>query len=234
MKLLKIESKTTKRYCVLLFIAVSVFFFSIGQLLSGVANAGEEYIVNVSVDTYIYSDNPNDSFEGLSIVYGGGMPTLSWRGMFYYDLSSLPTGIQISSASWRIFAIGYDAPPQDFALYEISEDWWNEDSATWTWNNYLNSYEGNPQLIHDGIENTAGQWYEFPFNDLTVLQKWADNPSTNHGFMWKMVNEFTEESIFRIIVSTYEVPYFGSSLLIRDYYLDIQPTSLGAIKALYQ
>jgi len=217
----------------LFLVVVGLLLFA--QLLSTVANAGEEYIVNVHTDTYIYSDSPYDSFEGLSIVYSGGMPTFSWRGMFYYDLSSLPTGIQISSASWRIFAIGYDAPPQDFALYEISEDWWNEDSDTWTWSNYYDGYEGNPQLIHDGIEDTTGQWYEFPFSNLTVLQKWADNPSTNHGFMWKMINEFTEESIFRIIVSTWEAGLgYMSYISICDYYQGIQPTSLGIIKALYQ
>ena len=204
-----------------------------------VANGGEEYIVNVSIDTYIDSDSLNESFEGLSIIYCGGTPGWSWRGMLYYDLSSLPPDIQILSATWHIFASGYEwGTPHDFALYKITENWIDQPSDAWTWNNYLNSYdEANPQLTHPCIDTYpyGAEWYEFPFQDLTVLQEWVDNPSTNYGFMWKMDDEFADGVSSQITLSTWEAGlYYMSYISICDYYQGIQPTSLGTIKALYQ
>jgi hypothetical protein len=226
-----------KRFCVLLFVAVFVFVFSIAQLLSGVANAGEEYIVNVHTDSMIDSLSPNESFEGGNFMYCGGTPVWSWRGMLYYDLSSLPPDIQILSATWHIHAHGYEfGTPHDFALYKITENWIDQDPDTWTWNNYLDSYEGNPQLIHECINDypDGPSWYQFPFQDLTLLQEWADNPDTNYGFMWKMDDEFTDDVSSQTTLYTVESIYFMSHLSICNYYQDIQPTSLGVIKALFQ
>lgn len=121
-----------------------------------------------------------------------------------FDLSDLPEGAVIDAAylsfyynTTSVYQIVYhphNSGDNTFSINRVMEGW---DESTVTWNT-------KPQFSEDGqivVENRPGDVVDYDNIDITQLVKDKyEDPSSNHGFLLKHVNE-----------SVYKVAFFASS-----------------------
>jgi len=153
-----------------------------------------EVIQPSSADTYIdsvWSDTNNDG-GGLSIHV---TEFKSLRSFVKFDLSSIPLGSSVNTASLKLYFSGIGAvypTGRTFMAYRVSNDW-VENEATW------NSYQtGSPwdtaggDYSTDGASSTPapsslGTWVTW---DVTsIVKAWIEDGQPNYGFLLRDLNE---------------------------------------------
>lgn len=138
-------------------------------------------------DVYIDMNNPNNNQGSdvdlkISNRYGA---TPDWERdlLFKFDISSIPSGTIIDSATLNIFYYQYlDTNPagRELTLYRITSNW-NEDSVTW--NNRPNlAAEITSSSFVPGF---PGVWMEWEVT--TDVQDFIDGVETNYG--WEILDE---------------------------------------------
>ena len=162
-------------------------------------------------DTYLdpWYPGQNHGAQGSLIVRANN----SFSGLLRYELTSLPFYAVIDRATLSLYADSWQTTAESKAtvaataltvgVYEVLREW-VAGEATWT--NAMNGVPwGAPGCSHttsdraalaadEALVNTMGKWYDF---DLTVLvQKWVQNPATNHGLVLKSFSS-PEGVVFR-------------------------------------
>lgn len=156
------------------------------------ANRATNYDIQVfspTDDTEISHDAPdtncgNETSIAIRNEYGvQGSPGWASDGLIRFDISSIPTGSIIQSATLNLFYYYWTSTnPQgrELTLYRITNNW-NEETATWNNQPTYYTIPTNSSLIPDEINNWI-QW-----NVTSDIQKYVDGQATNYG--WKITDE---------------------------------------------
>jgi len=145
---------------------------------------GPHQVTLISIaDSTILQGYPDFNAGGTSDMWAGYDDYLDpdgeiVRGLVRFDLSGLPPGAQINSATLRLYLIAsWDYPncSRTITTHRIGSDW---AEMTVTWNNKpscLEAYGSN------SVQEGAWGWYDF---DVTALvQAWANGSQPNYGIM---------------------------------------------------
>jgi hypothetical protein len=141
-------------------------------------------------DTYLTAADPTASFGNSATVEvgdtGDGLDTAT---LIAWDLSAIPPGSPVRGVVLSIYIT--QSAFQRFPIYELRRDW-TEADATWSgvegedWDG-----EGASGATDRGdaplgtIEAYTTGLYAMKLNPdgRDVVQRWIDDPSTNHGFV---------------------------------------------------
>jgi len=100
------------------------------------------------------------------------------RSLIQFDLSSIPTGTPISSASLRVYLVGsYDWPgkTRTITAYRIGSTW-SESSVTWNTQPTFGEAYGSA-----AVTERAWGWYSFDVTNL--VRGWVNGTLPNYGVM---------------------------------------------------
>ena len=143
-------------------------------------------IFNPTGDVYIKHTVPDDTFDiaYLSVrneygAYGAGY---AWDGLIKFDVSSIPSGTTIISASLYMYYWSFqDSNPagRPITLYRVTSDW-DETSVTW---NTQPSYASQP-TTSSKVPSSYG-WMTWNVTD--DVQDFVKGKKPNYG--WKITDE---------------------------------------------
>jgi hypothetical protein len=139
-------------------------------------------------DTYIDVDNPDMNYGGDSVMTLASDGDPDQAAILRWDISSISAGSTVQAAS---ITLGVTNPSRDtYELYEMKRDWVETEA---TWSDYST---GNPwqhpgaRAASDRGEDVLGAisasstgLYVINLNGggVGLIQRWVDDPSTNHG-----------------------------------------------------
>ncbi|MES2555114.1 MAG: DNRLRE domain-containing protein [Bacteroidota bacterium] len=138
------------------------------------------------------TDNNNygtDTYLKAYCIPGASGGRNSNRAVIRFDLSALPVGVTITSASLELTATGYlnATLPGHFgnnAAYLTRMDGtWQENAVTWS--NAPAIDASNQVLIPASVNSTQN----YSIDVTTMVSNMYTNPSTNYGFNLQLVNE---------------------------------------------
>jgi len=160
--------------------------------------------LNPSGDTRIQKPNPSSNYGGESYLqvgeYNAGTDYVV-RSLLKFDLSSIPTGSIITSATLRIYDSGANYADNTRTMYvNRSKRAWTENGATW------NKYDGTNDWSTAGggtnsndVELTAIGSISMPASEAagyveisltaSAIQEWLDGIFTNNGIILTMGTE---------------------------------------------
>jgi hypothetical protein len=101
------------------------------------------------------------------------------RSLIKFDLSDVPAGVSISSASLNVRLYNswdYPGRSRTITTYRIGSSW-SESSVTWNTSPSIGESYGSTLVTHDVV----GKWYSFDVTDL--VRGWANGSYTNYGVM---------------------------------------------------
>ena len=205
------EWKAMKKKGIGLFVAVLIF----GMVSSAYADVIDLYafadaeITGTSTASYVNTHNWGDLLYLTGNINRTGGPTSAQfpnfgdsRGLFEFDLSSIPAGAIITSANVSIY-IGFNAfsPVSSritsVSLYQITSDW-TEMGVTYdtrpTWN--------TTSVTSMSIPAGTGSGGSIPFNGYingnvtSLVQDWFDGDITNFGLVTS--DTYTTAGLLRI------------------------------------
>ncbi len=160
-------------------VLAGVFAVFIALTLCGVTSAeasATSIIITSSEDAYVYLNSP-DSNYGTGDVFVDGKDTK--RGLYTFDLSSIPSGATIQSATLSLYAT---TVIRSYAVEAHgATSTWSESSVTW-----------NTQPSFDSTATSSVVTVASQFNNWTVtsdVQYFVDNLAQNHGWALKYANE---------------------------------------------
>jgi hypothetical protein len=150
-------------------------------------------------DTGIHSASGGNLIGVGSILAGTRRNGIVDRGLLRFDLSSIPTGVVIRSATLRLAVIRVPRFPanSDFSLYRMLRRWgedadWGQATAGTAWS----APGGQEGVDYSGSKSSirfvAGLGtYDFgPSSRMTEdIQAWLASPSANYGWMLKSDSE---------------------------------------------
>ncbi|GEM_PF-3081567 len=157
---------------------------------------------SAGIDTYVssYNDTVNYGSNPYLFMAGSTAPQNDTLNLYIkFDLSAITPGTTINNVRIDFYSYGQNGGMQgyDLGTYEVLGSW-KEDSLTW-----------RNQPPHDNVNlwTIFGDYFQwnggYSWRSLTIpaslVQKWVDNPSQNHGIMITQLNGF------------YGVPYIPSS-----------------------
>ena len=147
-------------------------------------------------DNYMQSVTPDANFGTYERMRVTGYADLGdiQRGLVRFDLSSIPMGTPITSATLWLYS--YD-PAQTFGssgfygAYRLTRDW-SETASTWNspWTTAGGDFEATPDGTAPKQPASAVPcWYSF---DVTTrVQQWINDPSGNYGWLIKCLDEYS-------------------------------------------
>lgn len=162
----------------------------------------ETTTLNASLDTSIHSSGVNPQGSN-TILAGTRNNTITDRGLLRFDVSRIPTGAVLVSASARLWVVrdprAGSAANSDFALHRMLTPW--DLSANWTQpmaGVFWAASGGIPGVDYAAQQSAItfvvgnGQ-YAFPTSaqGLLDIEEWRRNPDTNFGWLLKTTNEGT-------------------------------------------
>ena len=155
---------------------------------------------NYGKDANIFTEVPNHSggnYRGLSIAawtwYALGYDDGIMRGLVQFDLSSVPSDAEISSANLTLYndpnssentGMHSQRNGSNKAKLELITETWDEQNITWN-NQPKTSTAGSIQLP---ASTSSYQNYK-DINITSMVKKWHSKPSENNGFMIKLNDE---------------------------------------------
>jgi len=143
-----------------------------------------------TADTYVSQRSPdsNHGFDSMHEVatWDGAGSSDNWeRDSFYrFNLSSIPSGVLISSAILYIYYFDYDDTNpvgRELTCYRITSSW-NEDTVTWNTRPSYNSTVTSSDTV-------PGTWSWMNWNVTRDVQDFIDVEETNYG--WQIMDEGT-------------------------------------------
>lgn len=154
-------------------------------LVTGVAGSSGTVSFTPVADTYIDSLNPEDKFGSANDIrlnnQTGGSPSnrLFMQGLMRFDLSSIPPGTTIESATLDF--VQNNTVSGSINIYDATGTW-TEGEATW---NNSNNLFGGTIYGTANLPGTAGGavlGISLNASGLSRVQNWVNTPSGNHGF----------------------------------------------------
>ncbi len=140
---------------------------------------------NATEDSYIKLKNPNDNFGSELIILVDRETTDLMRVLVQFDISSIPAGATVNSATLTIDAkkVGGD---MSVGAYQLLESWseatvtWNERSTGVNWSTAGSTYNSTPEDLLNVTKDDVGP---HNFDVTSLVQDWVDGSASNFGFM---------------------------------------------------
>jgi len=137
-----------------------------------------------TADACILEGYPTANFGSTSDMWAGYDDSLDpdgeiVRSLVMFDLSTIPSGSTINSATFEAYLIGwYDYPNRyrDVAVHRITGTW-SENSVAW--NNKPDYSESYDSVSIKSEE--VWDWHSWDVTDL--VQEWVNGTYANHGIM---------------------------------------------------
>lgn len=140
-------------------------------------------------DTRMRSSSASTNYGSEPTVTVSPYNSYPQGALFKWDLSSIPAGVEVDSASLSFYVT--EASARQFSLYDLRREW-GESTATY------NSYDGtnnwttagaanatsdryNINLWSDGFNTTGDVTKELNTEGLAVIQAWLDGSKPNYG-----------------------------------------------------
>ena len=101
------------------------------------------------------------------------------RSLIKFDLSDIPSGTSINSASLNVRLYGswdYPGKSRTITTYRIGSAW-SESSVTWNISPSIGEAYGSASVAHDNV----GGWYSFDVTNL--VRGWVNGSYSNYGVM---------------------------------------------------
>ncbi|MFA5101749.1 MAG: DUF2341 domain-containing protein, partial [Candidatus Thermoplasmatota archaeon] len=139
-------------------------------------------------DSYIAQNHPSDILGSLDYIRTRGLNGWIFTVLVKFDLSSIPEGINVKSATLKLFYYQYiDGNPSGHLLnlYRITSTW-DESNATW---NTQPSYSS--QVTSSAIVPASTEvWMEWNVTD--DVQSFIDGQYINYG--WELIDTVTSSN----------------------------------------
>ena len=137
---------------------------------------GGTYYLNSIADSYVDSSNPNQNNGSISSFFVGRFGEDSiFEGFVKFDLTSIPDGINIESATLRLYC--YMLSENDQLLVWLPDASWSESAITW--NNRPRPDLNAGYSMFDPLG--SGQTWEIDVTDL--VNRWVNGSKPNYGFL---------------------------------------------------
>jgi len=149
-------------------------------------------LLNATQDTYIKlksPDNVNNFGDSTSLMVDRESTDLQ-RALLQFDLSSIPAGSTINSATLKLQSTQIGGT-LNISVYEVTESWsegsgtgtagaanWNERAAGTNWTTAGGTYD--PTAVANLNTNATGQ---HTWNITSLVQAWFSGTKTNNGLM---------------------------------------------------
>jgi hypothetical protein len=154
-----------------------------GEVGSGDVSPMDQQIYYSTADAEVLQGYPTSNYGASSDMRVGYDDYLNpdgqiVRGLVRFDLSSLPTGATIDSATLRVYLVAsWDYPDytRTCTAYRIPSDW---SESTVTWDNAPSPAEAYGST---GVTHGVWGWYSFDVTDL--VRAWYNGTYTNRGIM---------------------------------------------------
>jgi hypothetical protein len=138
-----------------------------------------------------FNDGNNSSFEALAWSWSGDPGVM--RSLLQFDLSSIPVGSVIQNATLSLYNNPYSSEASGqhqslsgsnaSVLQKITAAW-NENTVTW------NNQPPTTIVNQVTLAQSTSIHQDYTSIDITgMVTDWVANPSSNYGFMFKLVNE---------------------------------------------
>ncbi|UTW07133.1 DNRLRE domain-containing protein [Pseudomonas benzenivorans] len=146
---------------------------------------GSQVMLIVASDTYIRESSISSygSSSSLSVGRSNGQGH-NMHSLLRFDLSTLPPGSRINSATLRLFAGARNgAEPFSIKAHRMTQTW-EAEAATWTNANAATNWSGGPGGSYAPtavatLAATGTGWYQW--NLAPLVQEWVDGLSPNQG-----------------------------------------------------
>jgi hypothetical protein len=141
-----------------------------------------------AADASISSETPEANVQGDLIVRAPDLTSPLVR----FDVSFLPPGVEIISATLKLYTVSGGGSPITATLYQVLRPWgvssvtWNMAGAGAPWAAPGCNGLGVDRSASPAAELALGQmdtWYHFAIADL--VQAWVDDPESNYGVIIK-------------------------------------------------
>ncbi|HTD68317.1 MAG TPA: DNRLRE domain-containing protein [Candidatus Limnocylindria bacterium] len=139
------------------------------------------------------------------------------RGLLRFDLSSLPSGIVITSVTLKVSVTASASAGTDTHSLHALNTGWAETSATWIdsggapWEEQGGDFVGAPDASV-GIAGVGAYTFASTASLIATVQTWATNATANHGWILRSETESTGRSGRRL--NTREAPLDQPTLTV--------------------
>jgi hypothetical protein len=152
-----------------------------------------------TVDSYIVGNSTNNYYSNERMTVTGwldaGIGNVQ-RGILKFDLSGLPGGATIASATLSLYSY---YPPNTkgstgfYGVYPLTRDWtdsqvnWNVAKTGTNWTTGGGDFLPTPDATAPKQPPTALVWYDW--NVTSRVQSWLNGTSTNYGWIVRCTDE---------------------------------------------
>ena len=143
-------------------------------------------------DSYLRQDAATTNYGSVTTFEAGRKSNRTRRAVMKFDLSSIPAGAILESATLTLTKTGGDANTLTFSTHEVTQAWVE---ANTTWNNRQTGTAWAPS-VGGTFKATAVSTTTIPatngaynWNLLSLVQAWFNGTSVNNGVLIKQANE---------------------------------------------
>lgn len=143
-------------------------------------------------DTWISEANTGSNY-GSSTLFTVTNAANRGRGLVQFDLSSIPAGTVLKTATLRLFTGSFSPKVNSILTVNKAYDPWTQGGATWKKRDGTNDWSAGPGIywgpgagdpistsaLSSSVDMTNGVWVDW--NVLPLAQQWVDNPALNYG-----------------------------------------------------
>ena len=168
------------------FLKIILVLCFISIVISAATAQGQTTLTfNPTDDTKDRQENPNYNYCTMGPLdvrnIDGGAPNFEWNAYTMFDISAIPAGVTITSASLHLYYYQYaDNNPSGRPLncFRITDDW---DECTLT-------YSNSPAVatVATSSANVPGSFQWMTWNVATDVQSFMSGLETNRG--WKIMD----------------------------------------------
>lgn len=181
-------------------------------------------------DVYIYSGNTGNNFNSNDYLCHGYDGVGGHIGYFYtlvrWNISGLPSDITIDSATMELYCFEVEGSPNGTPYYYIVIEDWDEGTVTW---DSAPDFDSNIQTSSSWPD--AGSWH---YIDVTeFVQNWYNGSYTNYG-IYGVTQGTSDNGYPKYHSKEYSGSGYHPKLTVEFTYNEIQSTSLGQIKSLFE
>ena len=143
-------------------------------------------------DTFLDSAQATTNYGNGVRMKARSISGINYRPMMYFDLSMIPTGSTIRSATLYLYMDNYSHLPDQsprISIYKVKQDWaeleatWNNRTSSVSWNTAGCEGSADRETSESAykIVTTISTWYDWSVASL--VQGWVSSPASNRGMI---------------------------------------------------
>jgi hypothetical protein len=143
-------------------------------------------------DTFLDSAQTTTNYGSGTRMKVRTISGINYRPLIYFDLSTIPTGSTIRSATLYLYMDDYSHMPEQsprISIYKVKQDWaemeatWSKrtSSASWGTAGCEGSADRETSESAYRVVTTISTWYDW--NVASLVQTWISSPTSNRGMV---------------------------------------------------